>query len=37
MVAATIKGSYACPKGLRHGFGIAAVLEAQDFVTKMWA
>ena len=26
MVAAIIKGSQACPKGLWHGFGIAAVV-----------
>ena len=25
MVSASIEGPQACPKGLRHGFGIAAV------------
>ena len=45
---ARIEGPQACPKGLRHGFGIAAVLghadiattavgvEARGFLARMW-
>ena len=48
MADTAIGGSQACPKGLRHGFGIAAALGhanlqtaaalvARDFLARMWA
>jgi hypothetical protein len=39
MVAAELDGPHASPKGLRHGFGVAAVsagIDEKDIARRMW-